>query len=148
MGLPAGMKPPSLPLAFAAGAGVALAFAVILSAFVLLDVSTPADLGTLYFTTLLLGWIAVLAAGGMLLIEGLWRRDATGWWLYRAQVTALTERGRPLVESIEQYESDHGAAPSGFGDLVPKYLPNGVPDTELVGQTRRHSARRALGLPD
>lgn len=47
-----------------------------------------------------------------------------------AGMRAFTERAKPLVAAIHQYERDHHAPPGSLATLVPRYLPE-VPSTGM-----------------
>ena len=140
------------------GALLPLGYAGLLNLLVRLDIATLRQLGTVYCLMVLFGWTTVLAAAGMTIGSGLWRRNptrvglgcgafvmallliccskyGTSWYLYRAQISVMAERGRPLVDAIKRYEAANGAPPPGESAIIPKYLA-AMPATGLAGPWR------------
>lgn len=75
--------------------------------------------------------------GALLLIFG-GTGLGTGWAVDRWRIGRMTERAKPLIAAIRQYQSDTGAPPADLAALVPKYLPGGVPDSGLGSERAFH----------
>ena len=71
--------------------------------------------------------LGALTAALLLIGNGI----GTGWAVDRWAILEMTSRARPLISAIKQYATDHGAPPPSLNALVPKYLPNGIPETGL-----------------